>query len=188
MKIGVFGGTFDPPHIGHESIVARLIEKFDKIVIVPSKKTPKKNNSPVATDSDRVKMLSLCDFANSPNCIICDYEIKSNNSPSYTINTIKYIKKKFKTADIYIVMGLDQLNNFNNWHESEKICSIAKIICFNRAIKLNEEISIDYEFINNFDYNISSSDVRNAILNNNRFKTMVNNKIFNYIDKKKLYK
>ena len=189
MKICVFGGMFDPPHIGHEEIVAKLVEKFDKVIIVPSKVTPAKEHKPAVSDFHRMKMLSLCNFPNASKCVISDYEITSCKSPSYTINTLRYIKNRFKKSDISIAIGLDQLNNFNSWYESKEIISIAKIVCFNRKVKSKKKISVNYEFINNFDYNISSSDIRDTILRgNNQFRTMVSENIFNYIIKENLYK
>ena len=189
MKIGVFGGTFDPPHIGHENIIAKLIDKFDKVIIIPSKKTPQKKEPPLADSLHRMRMLSMCSFVDNPNCMISNYEIMSKNSPSYAIDTIKYIKNEFKESDIYIVIGLDQLNNFNNWYKSEQILDIAKIICFNRPGVITDEEVIDCEFIDSFNYNISSSDIRSSVLNNNKnFKIMVDENIFNYIIKENLYK
>ena len=188
MKVCLFGGTFDPPHLGHENIVARLIKKFDKVIVIPTKETPGKNNLPLANNCHRLQMLLLCDFVKNPNCIISDYEVMSSNSPSYTINTLNYIKDKFKDSEFYIAIGEDQLNDFSNWHDSDKILSSAKIICFNRKKGADNKELINCEFINNFDYNISSSEIRNSILNNDKkFKTMVNRDIFNYIIKEKLY-
>jgi len=188
MKVCLFGGTFDPPHLGHENIVARLIKRFDKVIVVPSKETPGKNNLPLANNCHRLQMLLLCDFAKNPNCIISDYEVTSSASPSYTINTLDHIKDKFKDSIIYIAIGEDQLNNFSNWHDSNKILSAYKIICFNRNKNVNNKELFNCEFINNFDYNISSSEIRNSILNNDdKFKMMINRSIFNYIIKEKLY-
>ena len=188
MKMCVFGGTFDPPHLGHENIINELLIKFDKVIVVPSKETPGKNSLPLADNCHRLQMLLLCDFAKNSNCIISDYEVASSDFPSYTINTLNYIKDKFKDSEIYIAIGEDQLHNFNNWYDSNKILSFTKIICFNRNKPANNKELIDCEFINNFDYNISSSEIRNSILNNdNKFKIMINKNIFNYIIKEKLY-
>ena len=188
MKICIFGGTFDPIHLGHENIINILILKFDKVIIMPSKKSPGKNDFPIGDSSARFKMLSLCDFANESNCIISDYELESNKIPSYTIDTIKYIKNKFKNSEIYLAVGLDQLNNLNSWHKSDKLLSMVKIICFNRSGVMSNQSEIKYEFIKNFNYNISSSDIRTFIQeDDSRVKSMINENIFNYIIKEKLY-
>jgi len=191
MKICVFGGTFDPLHLGHENIIHKLLKRFSKLIIVPSKQSPGKNSYPLANEFDRLKMISLCDFTKNSNCIISDYELRSNKQPSYTIDTIRYIRNKFKDTDIYLAIGLDQLNNLNTWYKIDALLQIVKLICFNRSclIKSKEASSIDYELIKDFNYNISSSKIRDYILNNDkRAKDMINEKIFNYIMEEKIYR
>ena len=123
MKICVFGGAFDPLHLGHENIIKSLLSRFDKVIIVPSKKSSGKA-IPLANGNDRLKMLSLCSFAKNPNLIIDDYELRSNNELSFTINLINHIKNKFKKCNNYLALGLDQLNDLHNWRESEKLFTI----------------------------------------------------------------
>ena len=189
MKVCVFGGTFDPLHLGHESIINKLLLKFDKVIIMPSKQSPGKNNFPLANDLNRMDMLLLCDFSKGSNCIISDYELKSNKNPSYTIETIKYIKNEFSNSEIYLAVGLDQLNDIKNWYQSDVLLAMIKIICFNRNSPFNNKLLVDYEFIEDFNYNISSSEIRNFILNDNkRVKDMLNKEILDYIIKEKLYK
>ena len=190
MKICVFGGTFDPPHLGHENIINELLIKFDKVIIVPSKITPGKKKFPLANNLARLKMLSLCSFAKDSNCIISDYEIISNRCPSYTIDTIKHLKNEFKNSNIYMAIGLDQLNNLNDWHDLKTLLTMVKIICFNRGNYLSDKIlPIDCEFIANFNYDISSSEIRSFILNNSpNFKDMINKDVLNYIIEEKIYR
>ena len=188
MKICIFGGTFDPLHIGHEKLIVTLLEKFDKVIVIPVKKSPEKN-APIASDMDRLKMLSLCDFYNNENLIVDDYEIKSNRSSNYTIDSIKYIRNKFKKDDIYLALGLDQLNNLSNWHNVNELLQLTKIICFNRK-KIEKNISekIEYEMIDDFNYDISSSQIKTVIKKDPcGIKTMVNKNIFQYIADEKLY-
>ena len=188
MKICVFGGTFDPLHLGHENAIDTLLERFDKVIIMPSKQSPGKN-MPIATETDRLKMLSLCSFANNPNLIIDDYELQSNNYPSFTIDSIKYVKNKFKREDVYLALGVDQLNNLSEWHNSKILLNLVKIICFNRNGLIDETVLIKHEFIENFNYDISSSEIKNLIqINYDKIKDMVNKNIFNYIVKEKLYR
>ena len=188
MKICVFGGTFDPLHLGHENIIKNLLSRFDKVIIVPSKQSPNKE-MPLTDGNYRLAMLSLCNFITNPNLIIDDYELRSSDQPSFTIHLIKHVKNKFKKSDIYLALGLDQLNDLHNWHESEKLLTMIKIICFNRNRLANEQVSIKYEFIENFNYNISSSEIRSFIQTDYRkAKDMLNKNIFNYIIKEKLYK
>ena len=157
---------------------------------MPSKQSPGKNNYPFTDDSTRLRMLSLSDFSKNSNCIISDYELKSNKIPSYTIDAIKYLKDQFNNSKIYIALGLDQFNDLHKWYKSSELVELVEIICFNRMKNfINNKLSIKYEFIEDFDYNISSSEIRSLIKNNNdKAKDMVNKNIFNYIMKCKLYR
>ena len=188
MKICVFGGAFDPLHLGHENLVEILLERFNKVVIMPSKITPGKMG-PIASDIDRLNMLSLCNFAKNPNLVIDDYEIKNDSSPSFTINSIKYIKSKFKEYNnIYLALGLDQLNNLSNWRDIKSLLSIVNIICFNRNGFQEQKNEFEHELVEDFNCNISSSNIRNLIKSDfNKIKNMVNKDVFNYIIKENLY-
>ena len=187
MKICVFGGAFDPLHLGHEKLIKQLLSKFDKVVVMPAKQSPGKD-MPGASDLDRLKMLSLCSFFNDFNLIVDSYEISSNTNPSYTIDSIKYIKNKFKKDDIYLALGLDQLNNLPNWHNVEELLRLVKIICFNRKVSIKHELLVDCELIEDFNYDISSSKIKSLIESDfDQIKSMVNENVFNYIVKEKLY-
>ena len=91
-------------------------------------------------------------------------------------------------CNIYLALGLDQINDLHNWRESEKLFAMVKVICFNRNRPINNKTSIKYEFIENFNYNISSSEIRNFIQTDyTKANVMLNKNIFNYIIKEKLY-
>tara|TARA_Y100000996_G_C22487539_1_gene628820 strand:- start:224 stop:793 length:570 start_codon:yes stop_codon:yes gene_type:complete len=187
MNICVFGGAFDPLHLGHEKMISILLSKFNKVVIMPSKQSPGKKQ-PGASDLDRLKMLSLCDSYKNSNLIVDRYEIDSDNKPSYSIDSIKYIKNKFKEDNIYLALGLDQLNNLHNWHNIEELLQLVKIICFNRNDLLNECCIVEPEMVEDFNHDISSSDIKKIIQSDIvQIKTMVNKNIFNYIANEKLY-
>ena len=189
MKTCVFGGAFDPLHLGHENIIKTLLLKFDKVILMPSKQSPGKD-LPKASSNQRMKMLSLlCLSIQNSNLIIDDYELESNQEPSFTIDSIKYIKNKLNESDeLYLALGYDQFNNLSNWHNIELLLKLARIICFNRNELNKDDLSIDCEIVSNFNYDISSSKIRNLIQEDySKVKDMVNEEIFNYIVKEKIY-
>ena len=187
MNICVFGGTFDPLHLGHENIINALLLRFDKVIIMPSKQSPGKN-IPIASIADRLEMLSLCNFIDNPKFIIDDYELKSDE-PSFTINSIKYIKNKFKKDNIYLALGLDQFNNLPNWHDSNNLSNMVSFICFNRGGLINKSPLKNYELVDDFNYNVSSSEIKKLIqADYHKVKNMVNKNIFNYMINKKIYR
>ena len=106
MNIFFYGGTFDPPHLGHEMIIKQLLPSCDKFIVFPSKKSPLKNSKPIANGIQRIDMLAL--LFDDSKIEIDDYEIKSVNK-SYTYLTIEYLKKKYEKSSFTMVVGKDQL-------------------------------------------------------------------------------
>ena len=188
MRICVFGGAFDPLHLGHEGIIEKLLLRFEKVVVMPSKVSLGKK-PPMASELDRLKMLSLCSFVAKDNLVIDNYELKSKEEYSFTIDSISYIKNKFKEDDIYIALGFDQFKNLSNWRESETLLSMVKIICFNRS-GLTDNILVERcEIVEDFNYDISSSEIKDLVKTDFfKIKDMVNENIFNYIMEHNLYR
>jgi nicotinate-nucleotide adenylyltransferase len=113
-KIVIFGGVFDPPHIGHLNIYLSIKKqfKFDKFYIVPSKIPPLKNHYAYASANDRRNMVKLM-FNKYRDVEICDYELsKKTNKTSYSIDTIKYFKTKYPKDELFFAIGLDRYSDF----------------------------------------------------------------------------
>ena len=102
MKIFFYGGTFDPPHIGHQKIIEALLPRCDKMIIFPAKKSPFKKVYPIASNIHRINMLNLL-FENNK-VIIDDYEILSEKL-NYTYLTIDYLEKKYLNCSFTIIIG-----------------------------------------------------------------------------------
>jgi nicotinate-nucleotide adenylyltransferase len=113
-KIVIFGGVFDPVHLGHLAVYQSVKQKinFDKFIIVPSKNPPLKKYQPFACGQDRMNMIKLL-FKSYKDVDVCDFEInKKDNQTSYTINTLKYFRKKYPQAIFYFVVGTDRYLDF----------------------------------------------------------------------------
>lgn len=139
MKILVFGGSFDPVHLGHVKIAKTTAKKFaiDKVLFVPSKISHQKNLG--ASTEDRVAMLETA-LAEWPQAEICKYEIeKEDNEPSYSIYTLQHLKKLYPKDEIYFLMGADQFKTFETWKSNSEILKICQVIVYKRnhvAIKI----------------------------------------------------
>ena len=128
MKVCLFGGTFDPPHIGHLLIAQTVFEaeKFDKVLFVPANKPP--NKKAFSSQATRVEMLKLAVEGN-PNFEISDIEIK-RGGVSYTIDTIRAIKNEldFKGDKLFYLIGSDCLLDFHNWKDPEAILEECQVV------------------------------------------------------------
>ena len=145
MKIGLFFGTFDPPHIGHFEIVKKLIntKNFEKIWIVPSPLSPFKQNNLITSFHHRKVMLKKT-FLDLKNVKICDVELKLSR-PNYTIETLNYLQKYFPEYKFSLIIGSDNFKKIHLGKESQKILKNFPIYVFprkgysanNKHIKLN---------------------------------------------------
>lgn len=127
MKIGIFGGTFNPPHEGHKHLAEAFIKamKLDKLIIIPAFIPPHKTAAELASPDDRIKMCRLCfDFEIAQ---VSDIEIKRGGK-SYTYKTLEEIKKIYSKDELYFLMGSDMLLCFHEWKNPQKILDCA-IIC-----------------------------------------------------------
>ena len=187
MKIFFFGGTFNPPHLGHKMIVDKCIKMCDKLILFPNFISPDKNHLGVTKPIHRIEMLNIL-FKNYT-LEIDDFETKFKTK-SYTYNTIKYLKKKFANSDLTMVVGGDHLLNFKNWYKSDEILMNVNILCFNRNKSFDQRNDLyqnkNIHIVEDFDYNISSSEIRENKLNINKNK-FLSKEIIEYIIKNKLY-
>ena len=144
-KILLFGGTFDPVHLGHVNICKEAIKKIkpDLTIIMPNKNPPLKPNDVFATAHDRIEMLKLA-FKNIPKLIISDHEARSiSDQPSYTSQTIKWLKRQYPQATIYLLVGYDRLMDFEQWHNYKYILDNVKIVAGIRKSKEKLPLNID---------------------------------------------
>ncbi len=158
-NIAIFGGSFDPPHIGHETIALKVLEKLDidKLFVVPTFLNPFKSNFHL-TPQVRLELLKKL-FLNNNKIDILDYEIKQKKKTP-TIQTIKFLKKLYKNIkNIYLIIGSDNLKDLSKWDNFELLKSKVKFVVITRdGFEVKNDI-IQFQTIN-FDINISSSSLR----------------------------
>ena len=166
-KIGVLGGSFDPPHKGHLKISLEAKKKYSlsKVIWAITKKNPFKDKA--SEDLKKRIMLSRKMCKNKPFITVNYYEkkIKSNR----TIDLINYLKKKFKSYDLYFLMGADNLVDFHKWYKSKQISVKCNILVFDRygfkskskkSVSFKRLINKNLNFVNFKKVNISSSKLR----------------------------
>ena len=191
-KICLFGGTFDPPHIGH-LLVAQTIfeaENFDKIVFIPTFKTPQKNN--ITDIKDRLAMLRM-GVTSNPNFEISDLEIQRGGT-SYTIDTIREYKsdQDYDSRELYYLIGSDSLQTFHTWEEPREILDECQVIVALRPGFRPSDISnwilrkVRFASIPRFE--ISSSTIRSRWQENKTIRYMVTQTVWEYINDHGIYK
>ena len=189
MKIAIYGGSFNPMHIGHEKIVDYVLKNLDmdKIIIIPVGIPSHRENNLEQSDT----RLKICKeiFKNNKKIEVSDIEIKSEGN-SYTYDTLlKLIKIYGKDNEFFEIIGEDSLKNLKTWKNYKELLNLCKFIVFRR--KDDNNIEIDNEFINNKNiiileneyYDISSTEIRNKVKNKEDISGLVNKKVKKLIEK-----
>jgi len=145
MKIGIFGGTFDPPHKEHLNICLSCKEELglDKILVIPAGEPPHKLNK--KTDKKMRLAMAKIAFSGYDFIEVSDIEINIGEQVSYTYKTLENLKSTYKNAGLYLIIGSDSFNEFETWKDTESIVKNSNIVIVNR-----ENILIEKNLIENF--------------------------------------
>lgn len=140
MKIGVFGGTFNPIHYGHLRAAEEVRERlgFDKILFVPSGKPPLKSRH-IAPASHRYEMLHIA-VRNNPAFDLSDIECKKKGK-SYTVETIAELQERHPRATIAFILGIDAFLDIPNWRQPERLITMSDFVIISRPGYLFRRLS-----------------------------------------------
>lgn len=191
-KIGIFGGAFDPPHIAHLIIAEEVLISLSlsKILFVPTYYPPHKTTT--TSFEHRFNMLLLA-IENNEKFTISDIEKKIkekyNIESSYSIYTIRELRKIYPDKELYFIIGSDQYLEFKNWYQPEEILKEIKLCVLMRyGYSLsNEEPKENLIFLPVPQLGIKSSEIRERIKNNKPFRYFLPEKVYKYIIENKLY-
>ena len=204
-RLGIFGGAFDPVHKGHTQSLKYIsaLKIIDEIQVIPNYSSPHNKNIQI-DEKRRLKMLEIA-FKELKNIKLNDIELK-NKTKSYTYKTLKYLKDIYPEKHLSLIIGLDSLYSFTTWKNWESILSLCSLLVLERKLndsrglkrELESKISPDYDdffsghgkilILKNDLINISSTDVRLKLKNNESLTGMVDDQVLEYISKKSLYK
>ena len=160
MRIAIFGGSFDPLHIAHVAIVDNALDKLDidKLIIVPTYLNPFKNSF-YLDPKTRFELLKKV-FHKFGKVEISDYEI-NQQKPSYSFNTVKYLKNLYNPSKIYLIIGEDNIENLDKWYKYDELKELVEFVVASRTgfetKKANEFKSLDINI------DISSTRLRDKI-------------------------
>ncbi len=192
MKIGVFGGSFNPPHLMHLNIGIELVNKqyVDNVVYVPTGSKYKYKNN-LLPDKNRLEMLEI--LTNKYDELsVNDYELK--DQVVYTCETLAYFKEVYPNDDIYFICGADNLSYIDKWKNGEEILKNYKILVMKRKGEdINELVEKFKEYKHNIvvadieQRDISSTDIREKIKNKQNVLDVLDKDVYEYIKQNKLY-
>lgn len=191
MRIGIFGGSFNPPHNMHKNISLKLIDNgyLDKVIYVPTGNMYNKSN--LIDFEDRLNMVKLM-IEKNDNLDVSD--IGNNMDYQYTYQALDYFKKLYNDASIYFICGSDNLVEFDTWREFEYILENYKLLVIIRNGDNIEEILSKYDkyrdniIITNVSPRVISSTVVRHNIKNDIGDDNIDIDVYKYIKEKKLYK
>ncbi|MDO8497765.1 MAG: nicotinate (nicotinamide) nucleotide adenylyltransferase [bacterium] len=197
MNIGILGGSFDPPHIGHYfmAIQAKELMRLDEVWLVPCFSHPLHKD--ISLPQHRLHMTQMM---KTDGIKVSDFEIRKEGI-SYTIDTLEAFKKKFSEDSFTLIIGSDQLVTFPKWKKWQDIVTHYEVIVIPREtnISIIEENMKKYIFSsakkhkmqlldkNCIITNVSSTQIRSRVKEGKTIKELVNEKVENFIKKHQLY-
>ena len=198
MRIGIFGGSFNPIHNGHLNVIKTAKDRLslDRLIIMPAKVAPHKQNAQMADEKDRYEMCRLA-VMNIDGAEVSDYEI-SKDEVSYSVITLRHFKELYPDAELCFIMGCDMLLYFKKWYKYEEILSLAALACYPRA---NGEIGQmetaaeelrklggKVEIIGVIPFEVSSTQVRELVQSGRDISRYLPESVWKYIVENKLYR
>ena len=187
MKIGILGGTFDPPHKAHLQIAERAIKQFDldKVLFIPSGNPWQKKYA--TSFIHRFEMTKIL-IEGSNKFEISDIE-KSEDIPSYTFDTLT--KLNHKKDNLYFILGSDTAMNIKTWNNYKKLSELTNFLIALRkedsVNNLNENFPFDYELIDGEKLDLSSTSLSEKLQDNLLVEEDITSKVLNYINSYSLY-
>ena len=195
MRLAVLGGSYNPIHIGHLMLADAVALRYgyDTVAFVPAFLSPFKDGHSGCTAEDRLAMVKLA-IADNPAFYCEPCEIR-RQGVSYTIDTLKFLKKKFPQCEgkIGLIIGDDLLEGFSGWREAEYIPDYADIIVGNRIIDRYSTAQaasagkVPHLRVDNALLPVSSSGIRAAIQEKKSWRYLVPSAVYSYIKEHKLY-
>jgi nicotinate-nucleotide adenylyltransferase len=196
MRIGVFGGTFDPIHVGHlvSAEEVRVELGLERVVFVPARLPPHKLDHVVSLVEHRLAMVELA-IASNPHFAVSKVDI-DRSGPSYTVDTIELLRDEWGGGEIYFIMGSDSLLDILTWHNPQRLIRLCRFAVVSRPgyqVDLDElddllpGVASRVQMLNAPELAISSTDIQRRVREGLSIKYQVPEAVEDYIYQYKLY-
>jgi len=200
MRIGVFGGTFDPVHVGHLIVAEQCREQaqLDQVLFIPAARPPHKLDQPLTPFAQRVEMLQLA-LAGQPAFPVDELE-KDRPGPSYTADTLKELHHRDPGVELFLIIGADCLPDLPSWRDPRRIAERAGLLVVPRpgiqtwsaeelraALRLPADVALREQIVSIPLIEISSRDLRTRVAAGRSIRYLVPRAVECYIDAHRMY-
>ncbi len=193
-RVGIFGGTFNPPHIGHSRLAEHFVDllELDRLLVIPTAEPPHKISPELASGEDRLNMCMLA----FPDALISNMELVRGGK-SYTYDTLCEIKELYPGDELYFIVGSDMLLSFDKWYKYEEILEMVTLCAADRE---GENSQLKKSGIPEFfkgkrlvvsdlpAFELSSTELRELIKNKKSTEGLLDPAVRAYIDERGLYR
>jgi nicotinate-nucleotide adenylyltransferase len=190
-RLGILGGTFDPPHLAHLIAGEMAVEAFalDKLLFIPANVPPHKAGQPITSAEHRFAMTKLAVRGNE------QFEVSGieleRPAPSYMIDTIREVQEQLKPESVFLFIGLDQFAAFESWNKYEDILREAQVVVMARPShdveKISPSLRKQVQFLSIPQLEISSTDIRARVQAGKPIRYLVPDEVREYIREHRLY-
>ncbi|UYZ20839.1 nicotinate-nucleotide adenylyltransferase [Mesobacillus jeotgali] len=185
-KVGILGGTFNPPHTGHLVIANEVLHAYglDEVWFMPNQLPPHKTVDEPISQSDRLAMLELAVAGNQ------QFKVEKaeldRSGPSYTYETMKILKDMYKEIDFYFIIGGDMVEYLPKWHKIDELVKMVKFVGVSRP-SYSTETSYDILYAETPQMDISSSMIRERVKGGKSIRYLLPDSVRVYIEEHGLY-
>ncbi len=191
MCIGIFGGMFDPPHLGHLILAELACEQLelDSIIFIPTGTHPLKNDSLYSSSAHRLQMTKLAIEANSK-FVLSDREVATSEI-SYTVDTLEAIATENPNSQLFLLLGMDNIAIFDQWHRTDRILELSTIAVYHRPsdspVNIPEKLSSKITRLKTPLIDISSTVIRERVKKHLSIQYFTPDTVREYILEHQLY-
>lgn len=196
MKIGIFGGTFNPPHLGHISMARTALHELplERLFVVPTAVPPHKQMTDAVDGELRLEMARIA-FGTLPRCEVSDVELRRRGK-SYTVDTLRHFAAVFPQGELCFLLGGDMLRTMEQWREFEEILRLATLVAFRRetderleqaAGHLTRRYGAHIRLVEAPVIEVSSTQLREKIRNGERPTEFVPQGVLDFVIQNNLY-
>jgi len=190
QRLALFGGAFDPVHMGHLMVARYALKQvgLDRILFIPSAQSPLKKSAPLVSDDERVEMLELA-TSGEQRFRVDTFEVEEGGV-SYSIETVKHFRAAYPNADLFWMIGADQFEQLDNWRDIDTLAGHLTFLVFGRTGS-----SLEPKVIEGLEYfevdaplmDTSSSQIRELCKNGGSIEGMVSEEVEAFISERGLY-
>jgi nicotinate-nucleotide adenylyltransferase len=183
LRIGLYGGSFDPIHCGHLILARQALEDLtlDRVIFIPAAESPFKANHSGAPAVDRFTMVELA-IQGDPSFFVDPLEIK-RKPPSYTIDTARAYRSQYPDDSLFFLVGEDHVEALSKWNEFEELDSLVEFAILSRS---DLPLKVKYPVVRRR-FDLSSTEIRNRVANGLPISYLVPENVLRYIEENNLY-